>query len=339
MISEARGNKPVLTIGVPSKGRLQENTFAFFARAGLPIVQPRGARDYRGSIPGLPGVEVAFLSASEIVGELARGAVHFGVTGADLIEETLADPAAKVEMLAPLGFGHANVVVAVPEAWIDVQEMADIEEVAADFRQKQARRLRVATKYVNLTRRYFKKNGIADYRIVESLGATEGAPAAGTADIVVDITTTGSTLAANALKVLDDGTMLKSEANLVASLNADWSERAQEMARLVLARIHAEEEARGKRALSAYLATPVEAPVLQALEARGAEVLAQEGAALNLLIAKDQVLAISDYLISQGASRVLVSAPDYAFSAENPLFDRLMAAVQARGPAGLARSA
>jgi len=135
-------SKPVLTIGIPSKGRLQENAFAFFSRAGLNIVQPRGARDYRGTVKGIEGIEIAFLSASEIAGELARGAVHFGVTGADLIHESLADPASKVEMLAPLGFGFANVVVAVPEAWIDVHEMADIEEVAADFRHKQARRLR-----------------------------------------------------------------------------------------------------------------------------------------------------------------------------------------------------
>ncbi|KAF0231620.1 MAG: hypothetical protein FD175_528 [Beijerinckiaceae bacterium] len=332
-------SKPVLTIGVPSKGRLQENTFAFFARAGLPIVQPRGARDYRGSVTGLAGVEVAFLSASEIVGELARGAVHFGVTGADLIEETLADPASKVEMLAPLGFGHANVVVAVPEAWIDVHEIADIEEVAADFRLKQTRRLRVATKYVNLTRRFFKKHGIADYRIVESLGATEGAPAAGTADIIVDITTTGSTLAANALKVLDDGTMLKSEANLVAALNAEWSDGAQELARLVLARIHAEEEARSKRELRTTLASPADAALTGALEAQGCEFLTGDRVTLSLLVAKSAVPGISDLLISHGAKRVLVSTPEYAFSAENPLFDRLVAAVRARGQASLARSA
>lgn len=331
--------KPVLTIGIPSKGRLQENTFAFFARAGLPIVQPRGARDYRGSVKGLEGVEVAFLSASEIAGELARGAVHFGVTGADLIHESLIDPASKVEMLAPLGFGYANVVVAVPEAWIDVHEMADIEEVAADFRLKQARRLRVATKYVNLTRRFFKKQGIADYRIVESLGATEGAPAAGTADIIVDITTTGSTLAANALKILDDGTMLKSEANLVASLAADWSGEAREKARLVLARIHAEEEAREKRELRACLAMPADSALLAELQAEGAEVLNGDGRAISLFVGKSKVAAISDYLISRGATRVLVSQPEYAFSAENPLFDRLLAAVEARGPAGLARSA
>ena len=330
--------KPALTIGVPSKGRLMENTFSFFARAGLPIVRPRGERDYRGSVTGLEGVEVAFLSASEIVGEMARGAVHFGVTGADLIEEALPDPASKVEMLSPLGFGYANVVVAVPEAWIDVHEMADIEEVAAGLRQKHARRMRVATKYINLTRRFFKKHGIADYRIVESLGATEGAPAAGTADIIVDITTTGSTLAANALKVLDDGTMLKSEAHLVAALQADWSGEAQEKARLVLARMHAEEEAREKRELRVYFGGAFDGGKVRALLGAGVEILVEAADHLVLLVGKKAVAALSDTLISEGAKRVLVAQPDYAFSAENPLFDRL-SAVLAKRAEPLARSA
>ncbi|MCA1998202.1 MAG: ATP phosphoribosyltransferase [Hyphomicrobiales bacterium] len=330
---------PVLTIGLPSKGRLQENAFAFFARAGLPIVQPRGARDYRGSVTGMPGVEIAFLSASEIAGELARGGVHFGVTGADLLHESLAEPETRVEMLAPLGFGHANVVVAVPEAWIDVHAMADIEEVAADFRQRQARRLRVATKYVNLTRRFFKAHGISDYRIVESLGATEGAPAAGTADIIADLTTTGTTLAANALKVLADGTMLKSEAHLVASLAAPWSAPARELARQVLARIHAEEEARTKRELRARLAAPPDAALEAALEAEGAEILGREAGMLSLLVARERVAVLADRLVAHGARRVLVVAPDYAFSADAPLHDRLVAALESRGAALLARSA
>jgi ATP phosphoribosyltransferase len=321
-------NTAPLTIGIPSKGRLQENAFAFFARAGMPIIQPRGARDYRGSVSGLEGIEIAFLSASEIAGELARGAVHFGVTGADLLSEQLADPASKVEMLAPLGFGHANVVVAVPEAWIDVHDMADIEEVAADFRHRKQRRLRVATKYVNLTRRFFKKHGIADYRIVESLGATEGAPAAGTAEIIVDITTTGSTLAANALKVLDDGTMLKSEANLVASLQADWSPATLERARSVLARIHAEEEARTHRRVVAYFSGSV-SETARSLAVDG-RILAESASDLTLFLPKDRVADIADALLRHGAERVLVSEVDYAFSIENPLFDKLNLALASR---------
>ena len=197
-MSQPNRDDAPLVLAVPSKGRLQENAFAFFGRAGLKFVQSRGARDYRGSIAGVEGAEVAFLSASEIVAQLASGQAHLGVTGEDLIRETLPDVRGQVELLTPLGFGNATVVVAVPQAWIDVRDMSDLDEVAAGMRTRHGRRLRVATKYVNLTRRFFAEKGVADYRIVESLGATEGAPAAGSAEIVVDITTTGATLSANA---------------------------------------------------------------------------------------------------------------------------------------------
>ena len=216
-----------LVLAVPSKGRLQENATQFFARAGLEFMQGRGARDYRGVIADLPGVEVAFLSASEIVGQLAVGAAHFGVTGEDLVREHVADADNRLVLLAPLGFGRANVVVAAPQAWIDVRAMADLEDVAAIYRTRRGERMRVATKYVNLTRRFFAEHGVSDYRIVESLGATEGAPAAGSAELIVDITTTGATLAANALKTLEDGVILRSQATLVASPQAPWSPAAR----------------------------------------------------------------------------------------------------------------
>ncbi len=251
----------VLVLAVPSKGRLQENAAAFFARAGLDIVQGRGARDYRGSLAGLKDVEIAFLSAADIVAQLASGQVHMGVTGEDLVRETLADADEKVALLTPLGFGGANVVVAAPRAWIDVRTMADLEDVAASFRARRGERMRVATKYINLTRRFFAKMHVSDYRIVESSGATEGAPAAGQAELIVDITTTGATLAANALKVLDDGVILRSQANLVASLSADWSGPARESARVILSRIAAEEEARTTREVSTVLANAAPALV------------------------------------------------------------------------------
>ena len=222
MALDVLGAEAPFVLAVPSKGRLQENASAFFARAGLELTQGRGARDYRGAVAGLPGVEVAFLSASEIVGQLAAGAAHFGVTGEDLVREKVPDADARLELLAPLGFGRADVVVAAPQAWIDVRSMADLEDVAAAYRARRGERMRVATKYVNLTRRYFAEAGVGDYRIVESLGATEGAPAAGAAELIVDITTTGATLAANALKPLDDGPILRSQAMLVASLAAPW---------------------------------------------------------------------------------------------------------------------
>lgn len=213
-----------LIVAVPSKGRLQEATLGAFAKAGLELTHSGAERRYRGRIAGVGGAEIAYLSAPEIAREIGAGAVHLGVTGRDQVEEAVADWQTRAAFIAPLGFGRCDVVVAVPEAWIDVDTMADLDDVAADFRPRHDRRLTVATKYIALTRRFFAGHGIADYRIVESLGATEGAPASGAADIIVDITTTGATLKANGLKILSDGVILRSEAHLVASLAAPWDD-------------------------------------------------------------------------------------------------------------------
>lgn len=210
-----------ITLALPSKGRLKEDAIGVLARAGLSVVQPEDERRYRAHIEGRDDVEVAFLSASEIARELGAGAVDLGVTGEDLVRETIAEWDRRVTIGARLGFGRADVVVAVPEAWLDVDTMADLDDVAADFRQRHGRRLRIATKYWRLTQQFFSsQHGIQVYRIVESLGATEGAPAAGSADVIVDITTTGSTLRANHLKVLEDGVILQSQACLVQSLKS-----------------------------------------------------------------------------------------------------------------------
>jgi ATP phosphoribosyltransferase len=209
-----------LILAIPSKGRLQADSEALFARAGLEIT-PGGKRSYRGRIMGIAGVEVAYLSAPEIAREIAAGAVHAGVTGRDQVAESVADQS-RAELSLALGFGRCDVVVAVPEPWVDVETMADLDDVAAEFRPRHGRRLTVATKYINITRHFFAGHGIADYRIVESLGATEGAPASGAADLIVDITSTGSTLRANGLKVLSDGVILRSEAHLVASNAVRW---------------------------------------------------------------------------------------------------------------------
>ncbi len=211
-----------LTLALPSKGRIKEDTAAIFARAGLTISAIGNDRSYRGRVDGMDGVEVAYLSASEIARELAAGAVDFGVTGEDLVREGMSDVDDKVEFCARLGFGQADVVVAVPEIWLDVETMADLGDVAADFRSRHGRRLAIATKYWRLTQQFFsRQHGIQLYRIVESLGATEGAPAAGQADIIVDITSTGSTLKANHLKILSDGVILKSQACLVRARKSE----------------------------------------------------------------------------------------------------------------------
>ncbi len=316
-----------LVLAVPSKGRLQENANAFFARAGLAVTQGRGARDYRGVLSGVENVEVAFLSASEIVKNLASGAAHFGVTGEDLVRE--AQTEGKVELLTPLGFGHANVVVATPQAWIDVRTMADLEDVASAYRARRGERMRVATKYVNTTRAFFRDKGVADYHIVESLGATEGAPAAGQAELIVDITSTGATLIANGLKILDDGVILRSEANLVASLGAAWTPELREVARKILARIAAEEEARTTREIVAVLLRDPED--FEAHLARFGAKLRMRGADGEAVFVapKDQAPALADFLIGQGADHVAVRQLDYVFTSVNPLYERLIGRLEA----------
>lgn len=208
-----------ITIALPSKGRLKEDSIAALERAGLKIIAPSDARSYRARVENRDEIEIAYMSASEIARELGEGTIDLGVTGEDLVQETIADWENRVAIGARLGFGRADVIVAVPEAWLDVDTMADLDDVAAEFRQRHGRRLRIATKYWRLTQKFFSsQHGIQVYRIVESLGATEGAPAAGSADVIVDITSTGSTLRANKLKILDDGIILRSEACLVQSL-------------------------------------------------------------------------------------------------------------------------
>ena len=319
-----------LVLAVPSKGRLQENASAFFSRAGLDLVQARGARDYRGALEQLPGVEVAYLSASEIVAQLASGAAHLGVTGLDLVHETIASVGDRLVLLAPLGFGHADVVVAVPQAWIDVRGMADLEDVAHAFYAKRGQRMRVATKYVNLTRRWFAAHGIADYHIVESLGATEGAPAAGAAELIVDITTTGATLKANGLKVLDDGVMLSSEANLVASTAADWSAAHRDLARQILARISAEEAASTTRQVQVHGALLAPEVLAEAAEKFGAQSRGNNGTQLSLLSVRTQTAApLADWLIGKGADHVSVVRQDYAFGSRNELYEKLVGRIGA----------
>jgi ATP phosphoribosyltransferase len=166
---------------------------------------------------------VNLVSSSEIAQLLKTGKAHLGITGEDLIRETMAEADERVRFVAPLGFGFADVVVAVPGCWLDVRRMADLEQMAVAFRRLHGRRVRVATKFMGLTRRYFAQMGVTGYRIVESLGATEGTPAAGLAELIVDITTTGATLRANGLKILDDGVILRSQANLIASKAAPWT--------------------------------------------------------------------------------------------------------------------
>jgi ATP phosphoribosyltransferase len=319
-----------LVLAVPAKGRLQENTEAYFARAGLGLIKPRGARDYRGTVAGIDGIEVAFISAAEVADQLAAGAVHLGITGEDLVREMIPSADDKVVLLDGLGFGYANVAVAVPEAWIDVRTMTDLDDVATSFRLTHDRRLRVATKYVNLTRGFFARHGIIDYRIVASAGATEGAPAAGTAELIVDITTTGATLAANGLKVIEDGIMLRSQANLVAARSAPWGKAELATVRLILDRIAAQSRARLYKEVRTRFAGCNDA-LLGAAKEKFAVTTPFGGPTssgmLTLHCPPANIQGLASFLREHGAQAVIVAEIDYVFTQDNPLYAKLAAAL------------
>lgn len=222
-----------ITIALPSKGRLMEQAGQLFGAAGLTVERDGAGRGYQGRLNGLDGIEIAFLSAVEIAHLLREGTIGLGLTGEDLLREHIPAFDKAAEIALRCGFGHADVVVAVPRCWLDVSTMGDLDEVSVVYHARHGRRLRVATKYVNLTRRFFADHGVRGYRIVESLGATEAAPAAGTAEAIVDITSTGSTLRANHLKILDDGVILRSQA--VMAVRRDIAD--DERIRTLLARV------------------------------------------------------------------------------------------------------
>ena len=211
-----------LRIGLPSKGRLRKDMEKLFLDKNITFENLVNDRDYIGAIKGLKDTVLYFLSAKEITNRLDEGSIHVGLTGDDLIQEKIFNFNSKITKDLELDFGKADLVVAVPDIWIDVMTMADLEEVSNNHRDKYSKRLRVATKYKNLTNNFFSKCGVVDYRTVESDGSTESAPFNGFSEIITDITSTGETLRANNLRVLDDGIILKSSANIFSSKVAEW---------------------------------------------------------------------------------------------------------------------
>jgi ATP phosphoribosyltransferase len=212
-----------LKIGVPSKGRLMEQTFDWFGARGITMRQTGGIREYAGSVDGVDGVELVLLSAGEIPRELATGRIHLGVTGSDLVRDRLVDWQTQVAELALLGFGQADLIIAVPNAWIDVDSLDDLDAAAAAFRATHGFRLRIATKYHRLVRDFLTAQGVADYQLVDSQGATEGTVKNLTAEAIADITSSGVTLRDNHLKVLRGSLIHQSQAVLYAAKAADWA--------------------------------------------------------------------------------------------------------------------
>lgn len=313
-------------LAVPSKGRLEENAADMFAKAGMPLVR-EGVRGYQGRMSGVDEVKVEYVSAGEIAVRLAEGSAHMGITGEDLLREEVADFGSAVHLVCPLGFGRADVVVAIPDGWADVTTMFDLADVAAEFRARHGRRLRVATKYTHLATDFFARHGVDDCELVQSFGATEGAPGSGAAEAIVDITSTGATLAANNLRIPEDGVILKSEAQLAASLKAGWPDGARKAAKKILTRLEAHHIARRQIKLRISSAAGAPAKVLDAgdverleenhgarLVDMSAHAAGQSGASYSFILpAHRQEAFVAEMVGSKNFAMGEVSRPDFIY--------------------------
>lgn len=319
-----------LILGLQSKGRLAEQTHDFLAASGLAVKGGQG-REYTGHIAGLDAVEIIFLQSGEIPTQLEAGNIHLGITGEDLLREKTLDMDASIALLKPLGFGRADLVVAAPRAWIDVRNMDDLNEVCTDFHRRHGRRLRVATKYLSLTRAFFASHGISDYRIVESLGATEGAPNSGAAEAIVDITSTGATLSANHLKILDDGLILRSQACLAASLAGRWSDTARAALRQILDMMEGRSRANELKLVQfASAGNKSLARTLTALENEFGCTVQLDGAGGSIHCPTASLYAVMTQLRDAGCRHVSVAQLEYIFEPQNLLYDDFIGRLNGR---------
>lgn len=316
-----------LILALPSKGRLQQQCAEYFADSGLDIEKTDGARGYAARMPAMPGIEVRMLSAGDIARTLRRGEVHLGVTGEDVLRE--ADPGlARSVLIKALGFGRADLVLAAPQCWLDVVSVADFAEVAALHRARTGERLRVATKYMAQAHAFLDERGVADYRLVESLGATEAAPANGAAEAIIDITTTGATLSANHLRPLRDGTILKSQAQLVASAAADWTPDALAVLAPLIDVIDARARAKAHRLLRVSPGPDGRAALVKRAEELGCAVSsADQGPVLELQCPAERVLSVCAALQPLSGGDIGVVETDFLFERPSPAFAAFIAAL------------
>jgi ATP phosphoribosyltransferase len=225
--------KDIINIGIPSKGRLRKDVLNIFKKNNLKLISERGERDLFGSIKNKKNIKVVYLHAREIIQRLGDGSLDLGFSGFDLLKESEINIQNKISVIKKYNFGKATLVVAIPDEWIDVQTIADLEEIAFEFKDKKKKRLRVGTKYPNLTREFLFSKGVTQFKLVDSLGATETYPFTGSAEIITDITSTGETLRANNLRILKDGEILKSEACMMISKSSSKNEALKRLVKLL----------------------------------------------------------------------------------------------------------
>ena len=223
----------IINVGIPSKGRLRKDVLNIFKNKKLRLFSERGERDLLASIKGKKNIKIIYLHAREIIQRLGEGSLDLGFSGIDLLKESEINIQNKISVSKKYNFGKAKLVVAIPDEWIDVQTIADLEEIAFEFKDKKKKRLRVATKYPNLTREFLFSKGVTQFKLVSSLGATEAYPFTESSEIITDITSTGETLKANNLRILKDGEILKSVACMMISKSSAKNKALQNIAKLL----------------------------------------------------------------------------------------------------------
>jgi ATP phosphoribosyltransferase len=330
-----------LVIALPSKGRLQEQCINFLSGCGFDIRRVGNGREYVASLVGLDDVDVIYFRPEEIPSRVEQGDAHAGITGEDLYREYGEGPPSSMLLMPKLGFGGARLVVAVPQSWVDVSTMTDLDEAAMLFHQRHGRSLRVATKFSRLARAFFAESGIVEYSLVESSGATEGAPAAGVADFVVDLTSTGMTLAENHLKEIEGGTVLHTEACLIASLHgALWSPRAIAALEHLVEQVEARLRATAQLVLRFSLPAKTAPKVKQQLIGKHGCVLSSwnqggeaQTAARVFVVAycqRAKLYGVVTFLKSSGAAEIIVDRGEFIFERSSPSFETFKKMLKSR---------
>src|ERR1700683_5186483 len=343
-------NAQKLVIALPSKGRLQEQTLNFLNGCGFDVRRVGNGREYVSSLVGLDDVDVIYLRPEEIPNRVEQGDAHAGITGLDLYREYGEGAPVSSVLLPKLGFGAARLVIAIPQSWVDVSAIGDLDEAAMLFHQRHGRSLRVATKFSRLTRAFFSEHGIVEYSLVGSSGATEGAPAAGVADFVVDLTSTGTTLAENHLKEIAGGTVLQTEACLVGSLRAPWSKRATAALEHLVEQIEARKRATSQLVLRFSVPPRKVAATRRELTETyncvpiswggSAGSSAAEGYGFDeALCPRTRLYDVVKYLKSQGAAAIVFDRGEFIFERSSPAFEKFSQMLDGRGVAAASKSA
>jgi len=338
-----------LIIALPSKGRLQEQCVNFLSGCGFDVRRVGNGREYISSFAGMDDVEIVYLRPEEIPSRVEQGDAHAGITGEDLYREYGEGSPVSSLLMPKLGFGGARLVIAVPQSWVDVSTLNDLDEAAMLFHQRHGRSLRVATKFSRLTRAFFSESGIVEYSLVESSGATEGAPATGVADFVVDLTSTGTTLAENHLKEIAGGTVLQTEACLIASLRgALWDDRPigalERLVGQIEARIRATSQLVLRFSIPAGAASKTKQQLAEKFDSalstwnESADSTDERRCFVVAYCARSKLYSVVKFLKSSGAAAIIVDRGEFIFEGSSLAFESFKQALKGRRAGAEAKS-